>query len=259
MLARLAGREHFVHTGIAVVSPGGEASGVETTRVSIRGLAPAEIEAYVATGEPLDKAGAYGIQGLGAALVERVTGCYFNVMGFPVVRFLSLLDELGYVYQWPGAIRPAPDARAHAPDPDAHLAGRPRPHARSDATAGREGRDRRPDGRRDDRGDPRAPRAWRSRDRDRRRHGARGRAPPPSRREPRAVPRAAAGLRRTPRRRAADGGQPVMGAGTEWAGWRRSTPTWRPRRCGSVSRKRRSPSTRRTSRCAGGSARWRRR
>jgi len=108
MLARLGGREHLVHTGIVVVGPDGEASGVETTSVAIRPLREEEIEAYVATGEPLDKAGAYGIQGLGAALVEGVRGCYFNVMGFPVVRFLALLEELGYAYAWPGAIRPIP-------------------------------------------------------------------------------------------------------------------------------------------------------
>jgi septum formation protein len=105
MLGRLAGREHVVHTGLALLSPGGDASGVESTAVLIRPLAPPEIDAYVATGEPLDKAGAYGIQGLGAALVESVRGCYFNVMGFPVARFLSLLEQLGYRYAWPGEIR----------------------------------------------------------------------------------------------------------------------------------------------------------
>jgi septum formation protein len=110
MLRRLAGREHVVHTGLAVLAPGGadggEASGVESTAVAIRRLSDAEIEAYVATGEPLDKAGAYGIQGLGAALVESVRGCYFNVMGFPVARFLALLGELGYAYAWPGTVLP---------------------------------------------------------------------------------------------------------------------------------------------------------
>jgi septum formation protein len=107
MLRRLAGREHLVHTGLALVAPGGaEANGVESTAVTIRRLSDDGIEAYVATGEPLDKAGAYGIQGLGAALVESVRGCYFNVMGFPVARFLALLGELGYAYAWPGVVVP---------------------------------------------------------------------------------------------------------------------------------------------------------
>lgn len=108
MLARLGGREHVVHTGIAIITPeGAEGAGVEATAVAIRALSVAEIDAYVVTGEPLDKAGAYGIQGLGAALVERVRGCYFNVMGLPVTRLLALLRELRYPYSWPGSIRPA--------------------------------------------------------------------------------------------------------------------------------------------------------
>jgi septum formation protein len=97
-----------VHTGIAMTAPDGEVvSGVESTEVAIRPLSGDEIEAYVATGEPLDKAGAYGIQGLGAALVEGVRGCYFNVMGFPVTRFRALLGELGYTYAWPGFLLPS--------------------------------------------------------------------------------------------------------------------------------------------------------
>jgi septum formation protein len=115
MLARLTGREHLVHTGAAVESPMGgavhgtregraAASGVETTRVRFRALSPDAIEAYVATGESIDKAGAYGIQGYGAALVEAVRGCYFNVMGFPVTRVLSLLQEIGWRYEFPGRL-----------------------------------------------------------------------------------------------------------------------------------------------------------
>ncbi|MCI0582869.1 MAG: Maf family protein, partial [Chloroflexi bacterium] len=64
-----------------------------------------EIDAYVATGEPLDKAGAYGIQEYGATFVEGVSGCYFNVMGLPVVRLLALLDEVGWAYRVPGRLR----------------------------------------------------------------------------------------------------------------------------------------------------------
>lgn len=105
MLARLAGREHVVHTGTAIAAVGGRtASGVESTGVRFRALDAAQIEAYVATGEPLDKAGAYGIQGFGAALVESVHGCYFNVMGFPVNRVLALLEQVGWRYTFPGRL-----------------------------------------------------------------------------------------------------------------------------------------------------------
>ncbi|MBW3660446.1 MAG: Maf family protein [Gemmatimonadetes bacterium] len=107
MLRRLAGRENVVLTAVAVRGPDGIAtSGIESTRVRFRGLSDPEIDAYVATGEPLDKAGAYGIQGYGAALVEGIEGCYFNVMGLPVVRLLSLLEEVGWAYEFPGRIRP---------------------------------------------------------------------------------------------------------------------------------------------------------
>lgn len=105
MLARLSGRDHTVHTGVALRSPeGGTASGVETTTVTFRPLEPSEIDAYVATGEPLDKAGAYGIQAYGATLVERVSGCYYNVLGFPVGRILGLFRALGLRYLPPGRL-----------------------------------------------------------------------------------------------------------------------------------------------------------
>jgi septum formation protein len=98
MLAALSGRSHWVHTGISVAF-GGQAlrSEVVSTEVSFRELSSDEIRAYVATGEPLDKAGAYGIQGRGALLVDRVNGCYFNVVGLPLSRVRELLiaaDEL---------------------------------------------------------------------------------------------------------------------------------------------------------------------
>lgn len=105
MLRRLAGREHVVHTGVAVRGPAGAAAGVESTVVRFRGLSDPEILAYVATGEPLDKAGAYGIQGYGAALVEGIEGCYFNVMGLPVARLLVLLEDAGWRYLFPGRLR----------------------------------------------------------------------------------------------------------------------------------------------------------
>lgn len=118
MLSRLAGRTHVVHTAVVVAPPEGEAArGIESTEVRFRPLAAREIERYVATGEPLDKAGAYGIQGYGAALVESVRGCYFNVMGFPITRFLALLGEVGWRYEFPGrlvSIPPIPPAAAAA-------------------------------------------------------------------------------------------------------------------------------------------------
>ncbi|HET9582098.1 MAG TPA: Maf family protein [Gemmatimonadota bacterium] len=106
MLTRLSGREHLVHTGVAVRAPdGGRTTGTEVTEVRFRAFGSEEIEAYVATGEPLDKAGAYGIQGFGATLVEAVRGCYFNVMGLPVVRLLALLREVGWAYRVPGRLQ----------------------------------------------------------------------------------------------------------------------------------------------------------
>ncbi len=110
MLFRLAGREHLVHTAVAIDAPAGAgratASGIETTTVRFRPLEVDEIAAYVATAEPLDKAGAYGIQGYGAALVQSVRGCFFNVMGLPVTRVLALLDGLGWRYEFPGRLAP---------------------------------------------------------------------------------------------------------------------------------------------------------
>ncbi len=95
MLARLQGRAHLVHTAIALL--GGRAAprvvGTETTRVEFLPLDAGAIRRYVATGEPLDKAGAYGIQGYGALMVRRVEGCYFNVMGLPLARLGSALRE----------------------------------------------------------------------------------------------------------------------------------------------------------------------
>ena len=90
MLRELSGRAHEVHTGVAVLRGGRVYSGVCTTEVVFRSLTDGEIAAYVATGEPLDKAGAYGIQGLGGALVERIAGEFDNVVGLPC----RLADEL---------------------------------------------------------------------------------------------------------------------------------------------------------------------
>jgi septum formation protein len=73
-------------------------SEVESTRVWFRSLDPRECEEYVATEEPMDKAGAYGIQGFGAAIVERIEGDYFNVMGLPIQRLLVLFRRFGWRY-----------------------------------------------------------------------------------------------------------------------------------------------------------------
>ena len=99
MLLRLQGREHRVETGVAVAaSGGGLVSAVVSAAVRFRPFDRSLAEAYVATGEPADKAGAYGIQGYGSALVEEVRGDYYAVMGLPVSRVVLLLEELGYRY-----------------------------------------------------------------------------------------------------------------------------------------------------------------
>jgi len=98
MLRLLSGVTHEVHTGLALIRrPGAmEAIVEETTRVTFAPLSDGEIEAYIATNEPFDKAGAYGIQGIGGRFVTRIEGCYFNVMGLPLARLWSLLREFGW-------------------------------------------------------------------------------------------------------------------------------------------------------------------
>jgi septum formation protein len=108
MLARLAGREHAVFTAVAVARGDRVASSVAQVTVQFRSLTHDEIAAYVATGEPMDKAGAYGIQGFGATIVERVDGDYFAVMGLPLVTTVRLARELGAAY----AFGPLVEARA---------------------------------------------------------------------------------------------------------------------------------------------------
>lgn len=100
MLTLLAGRDHQVHTALAVRYQGREASAVESTRVWFRPLDEATIREYVATGEPMDKAGAYGIQGFGAVLVERIDGDYFTVMGLGLTRLVALWREVGLDYRF---------------------------------------------------------------------------------------------------------------------------------------------------------------
>jgi septum formation protein len=96
MLAMLSGRTHQVYTGLTLVDAarGVSVSHVEVTEVTFRQLTGQEIAAYVATGEPLDKAGAYGIQGKGALLVRGIRGCYFNVVGLPLAGLMSALRRL---------------------------------------------------------------------------------------------------------------------------------------------------------------------
>ncbi len=98
MVCRLEGEEHVVYTGAALATPERVESAVEATRVWFRSLDAKECEEYVATGEPMDKAGAYGIQGFGAAIVERIEGDYFNVMGLPIQRLLELFRRFGWRY-----------------------------------------------------------------------------------------------------------------------------------------------------------------
>ena len=95
MLAALSGREHTVITGICLRHPGGMIVEHESTRVHFTGLDAAEVDAYVASGEPMDKAGAYAIQGLASKFVDRIEGCYFNVMGLPLARVYRHWKALG--------------------------------------------------------------------------------------------------------------------------------------------------------------------
>ncbi len=100
MLRRLSGRAHTVLTAVAVARDGALASGVEAVEVTFRPLTDATIATYVATGEPMDKAGAYGIQGYGAVIVQRIDGDYFAVMGLALGRLVHLLGEVGIQYDF---------------------------------------------------------------------------------------------------------------------------------------------------------------
>jgi len=100
MLMTLQGRTHVVHTAICLVANGVEHQAADETKVTFRAADEAYLRAYVATGEPRDKSGSYGIQGYGAALVERVEGDFFSVMGLPVRLVIALLEEAGYKYNF---------------------------------------------------------------------------------------------------------------------------------------------------------------
>lgn len=105
ILMKLSGRSHTVITGLAVVGPGEGSEDVKTesSRVWMRPFDRDEARRYVASGEPMDKAGAYGIQVRGALLVERVEGCYFNVVGLPLNLLRGMLHERGIdTHRWLG-------------------------------------------------------------------------------------------------------------------------------------------------------------
>jgi septum formation protein len=102
MLVSLSGRTHTVLSGIALAGPHGVAASVTETLVRFRAFSEHAARRYVATGEPLDKAGAYGIQGMGAALVEVIDGDYYSVMGFPIDAFVRVLLEAGWRYDFGG-------------------------------------------------------------------------------------------------------------------------------------------------------------
>ena len=95
MLRALSGREHAVYTGVALREGARALCRAACTRVRFRDLTEAEIAAYIATGEPMDKAGAYGAQGRGSLLVERIDGDFFNVVGLPLCLLGKLLREFG--------------------------------------------------------------------------------------------------------------------------------------------------------------------
>jgi len=100
MLATLSGRSHWVHTGVAVVSAADEAVTISSTEVWFREISVAERSEYWATGEPVDKAGGYAIQGFGALFVTEICGSYTGVMGLPLFETARLLQEFGY--RFPG-------------------------------------------------------------------------------------------------------------------------------------------------------------
>jgi len=105
MLTKLSGRTHRVITSVAAIRLPDRAEVIETesTRVRFAPITPQEIAEYVATGEPLDKAGAYAVQGIGGRFIKQIDGCYFNVVGLPLARVYHMLTTLGW--------RPAPQTR----------------------------------------------------------------------------------------------------------------------------------------------------
>lgn len=100
MLGKLAGRTHHVMTGVALASGDRVEHALDVTDVTFRSIDPMTIESYVKTGEPMDKAGAYAVQGRGAALIEAIRGDFYGVMGLPLRLVLDLLDRFGHPYRF---------------------------------------------------------------------------------------------------------------------------------------------------------------
>lgn len=96
MLRKLSGRSHEVFTGVCLRRDAVELTEFEVTRVCFVALSEEEVQEYVASGEPMDKAGAYAVQGLASKFVERIEGCYFNVVGLPVARVYRMMKQLGW-------------------------------------------------------------------------------------------------------------------------------------------------------------------
>ncbi|HSU97200.1 MAG TPA: Maf family protein [Gemmatimonadaceae bacterium] len=105
MLSDLSGATHTVLTGMACTFNGELESSVDDVSVTFRSLSKDEIREYIATGEPMDKAGSYGIQGYGATIVQRIDGDYFAVMGLSLVRLVELMQKLRVSYHFGGATR----------------------------------------------------------------------------------------------------------------------------------------------------------
>lgn len=112
MLERLAGREHHVVTGFGILDLERDKEGIQavTTRVRFKPMSRHEIDAYIAAGESMDKAGAYAIQGVGGYMVESIEGSYTNVVGLPLAQVIAMFEEMGawelLPYPAPGARRP---------------------------------------------------------------------------------------------------------------------------------------------------------
>jgi len=100
MLAKLRGRTHHVMTGVALVCDGRIEDAIDISDVTFRALPDAMIASYVATGEPMDKAGAYAVQGLGAVLIQGIRGDFFSVMGLPLRLVVELLERFGRPYRF---------------------------------------------------------------------------------------------------------------------------------------------------------------
>jgi septum formation protein len=112
MLRRLSSRQHLVLTAVAVARDGVVASDVEAVDVTVRDLSEPDIASYIATHEPMDKAGAYGIQGFGATIVTRIDGDYFAVMGLALGLMVRLMARVGVEYRFGELIARPPDSRS---------------------------------------------------------------------------------------------------------------------------------------------------